>query len=176
MNIDSAAVECWIREGRRKGVGEMKRWSYLVLFVCPLAAAAEPGLLKAISFALTGSDASTFEFSDSSQCIVHRMVSSAHGHGEETYYLNRVDPARTAFTQYTQKYPEYAMSQSFSTVELHGEGTVYEYHWITDRPAFDDTFRTADHEITVYTSEHSRLLRAWKYLYSHGCQAAHSSY
>jgi hypothetical protein len=104
------------------------------------------------------------------------MVSNAHGHGEETYYLNQVDPRRIVFTQYTQKYPEYAMSQSFSTVELHGEGTIYEYHWITDRPVFDDTFKTADHEITIYTSEHSRLLRAWKYIYSHGCRAADSSY
>jgi hypothetical protein len=156
----------------------MRHWSYplMMLFVSPLVAAADPALLKAISFALTGSDGSNFEFSDAANCTVHRVVSSAHGHGEETYYLGRIDPSRTVFTEYTQKYPQYAMSQSFSTVELHGEGTVYEYHWITDRPVFDNTFTTADHEITVYTSEHSRLLRAWKYIYLHGCQGAHSSY
>jgi hypothetical protein len=155
----------------------MKHWIYtLMLFASPLAEATDPSLLKAISFALTGSDESNFEFSDLAQCTVHRTVSNARGHGEETYYLNRIDPTRSVFTQYTQKYPEYAMSQSFSTVELHGEGTVYEYHWITDRPAFDSTFRTADHEITIYTSEHSRFLRAWKYIYSHGCRGAPSSY
>ena len=156
----------------------MKSWSVLVVMLCacPLANAQSPALLKAISFALTGSDSSNFEFSDASQCVVHRAVSSAHGHGEEVYYLNNVDPSRSLFTQYTQKYPSYAMSQSFSTVELHGEGTVYEYHWITDRPVYDGTMKTADHELTVYTSEHSRLIRAWKYIYSHGCPAAKSSY
>jgi len=156
----------------------MKSWSLLALslFVCPFAAAQDPALLKAISFALTGSDASNFEFSDASQCTVHRSVSNATGHGEEVYYLNNIDPSRSVFTQYTQKYPEYAMSQFFSTVELHGEGAVYEYHWIMDRPAFNNTMKTADHEITVYTSEHSRLIRSWKYIYAHGCKAAHSSY
>jgi hypothetical protein len=156
----------------------MKRWpSLLLLFALPVAAGTDDSaLLKAISFALTGSDGSKFEFSDLSQCTVHRMVSGANGHGEETYYLNQIDPSRTVFTQYTQKYPEYAMSEAFSTVELHGEGPLYVYHWVTDLPVYDDTYRTADHEITVYTSEHSRLIRAWKYIYSHGCRAARTSY
>lgn len=155
----------------------MKRWSSLMLiFVSPLSVAADPALLKAISFALTGSDASGFEFADASQCTVHRSVSNAHGRGEETYFLNAIDPGRTVFTQYTQRYPEFAMSQSFSTVDVHGEGIVYEYHWITDRPVYDNTMRTANHGITVYTSEHSRLMRSWEYIYSHGCKAAHSSY
>jgi len=160
------------------GGASMKSWSFLFMLLlgCSLATAEDSTLLKAISFALTGSDGSNFEFSDASQCTVHRTVSNAHGHGEEIYYLNRIDPSRSVFTQYTQKYPEYATTQSYSAVELHGEGTVYEYHWITDRPAFDDTMKTADHEITIYTSEHSRLIRSWKYIYSHGCKAAGSSY
>jgi len=156
----------------------MKSWSILVLLlsVCPFAGAEDSALLRAISFALTGSDASNFEFSDAAQCTVRRSVSNATGHGEEVYYLNNIDPSRSLFTQYTQKYPEYAVSQFFSTVELHGEGAVYVYHWITDRPVYDNTMKTADHEITVYTSEHSRLIRSWKYIYTHGCTAAHSSY
>lgn len=156
----------------------MKSWPFLILLIAggPPATAEDPTLIRAISFALTGSDGSNFEFSDVAQCTVHRTVSNAHGHGEEIYYLNSIDPSRSVFTQYTQKYPEYAMSQSYSSVELHGEGTIYEFHWVTDRPAFDDTMKTPDHELTIYTSEHSRLIRSWKYIFSHGCKAAHSSY
>lgn len=130
-------------------------------------------LLRAINFALTGSDSITYVFADRAKCIVSRTHDSSKSPVQaiETFYLDNVDASRITFFRLQPTSARNA--EAFLRVELHGETVIRENTFApTALPATTVTDATLD----LHTSEYARVTRAWKYIYAHGCQSAKSSF
>jgi hypothetical protein len=134
----------------------------------------DTALLKAINFALTGRDDITYTFADRLNCVVRWIRPSAQAgvQAVQTFYLNEVDVSRIAFfkiTETTQYDKEY-----LTRVELHGESTI-------EQNTFDPAVGTQPFELTqtrldLHTAEYNRVLRAWRYIYAHGCASSKTSF
>jgi hypothetical protein len=137
-------------------------------------------LLRAINFALTGT-ADKYAFDDTGTCTVHR--------GEEFFYLDHVDASRITFEKKSkEELPSLGTNQvgmevrEWIEVTLHGEEVVYENRIPSYREngrgeRFNDPpIRKADITLKLETKEADRLIRAWKYVYTHGCKSSSSSF
>lgn len=152
----------------------MKRTILLALLVaCGTAQAADEVLLKAVSFALTGTDDGHVTVVDRNQCVFR--VDEAHV--SETYHLNSVDPKRLTFEHFKST-SQYGDISYFVDVSIFGEGTVYEIlgHFEDTSGAPPMQGATASHQLRLPTREYERVVRAWKYIYSHGCKGRASSF
>lgn len=151
-----------------------------------LSSANNAGFLDAVSFALTGSD-KDIEVVDLQKCIFRV--------GGATYYLNNVQTDRIIF----QKKIRYLFSgnQILVTIKLHGSknvieqfmpGTRYDPNSEFDRlmkqsrpdmvedRARDKINASADSTLEITTDEYDRVVRAWSYIYGHGCTGKKSSF
>ena len=159
--------------------------STLVLYstLLDLAYGAEPTrptynddvLLTAINFALSGHDGITYKFSDRLECVVTKDFPSAQQgvQAVETFYLNNIDASRIAFLKMQSK-SEYEV-ENFTRVELHGESVVRENKFDPEPPTLQP-LQFTDVTLDLHTTEYDRLVRAWRYIYSHGCKSAKSSF
>jgi hypothetical protein len=146
------------------------------LMFYPAAALAEPDvLLQAVSFAITGSDASKVVAINRQQCIF-KVENYA-------YHLNRIYTDRITFQSKKDRV----------WVEIHGKTNVVD---LWDPPAAKDdgsermremkasmpevflptTQSLADYTIEVVTTETDRLKRAWEYIYANGCKGMTSPF
>lgn len=130
-------------------------------------------LLKAINFALTGSDRTTYSFTDRGACSVSWKRPSAQDGVDavDAFYINSIDVSRAAWQEMESKTPVFGTSR-FIRVELLGETVIRSNGFI---PA-STTLSTNDVTLDLNTSERDRLIRAWRYIYAHGCKSARSSY
>lgn len=119
-------------------------------------------LLKAINFALTGSDGGGFIFSDRQKCTVLHLYDKA----AVFYYLNSVQYDRLQIRWYQVKYSYEATAQDWVEVELHGDQPVFE----------ENESKEIDHTVKFRSAEHDRVGRAWRFIYSHGCKTARSAF
>jgi hypothetical protein len=153
------------------------------------AIAADEVLLRAVGFGVTGSDDAKVEVIDASNCVFRVKT--------EVFHLNNVQVDRLQVQSWkaTNAFGE----RHYVTVALHGDATVYEK---TDAPLLverssdnanmkeferlmrksqPDAFkpsRTVSNERTLElaTSEYDRVVRAWQYIYSHGCNGSKSPF
>ena len=130
-------------------------------------------LLKAINFALTGGDRTTYVFESREQCTVTSSHPSAQEgvQAVETYYLNNVDVSRIEFLKMHSK--SQFETEDFIRVQLRGESVVRVTTFApTTTPALQWTAVSLD----LHTDEYQRVIRAWRYIYAHGCKSAKSSF
>lgn len=134
---------------------------------------ADDTLLKAINFALTGSDRVTYSFVNRVTCIVeYSQPSSEPGiQAVDTFYLNHIDLSRITWQEMESK-SQYGTDRIIR-VQLHGETVIREHSFV---PPAATVWPLNDEALDLKTTERDRLIRAWRYIYTHGCKSAHSSY
>ncbi|MGA7676415.1 MAG: hypothetical protein WCA78_15385 [Rhizomicrobium sp.] len=150
----------------------------------PTLAANDP-FLAAVTFALTGSDDADVQIIDRAHCVFALNAKTINGEVRgEIFYLNNVDAGRLKFQ------PWQNIAGKWIEVELHGSSVVYKFtgdyemeaNSVLDqqtqeklqgltRPRQADTFT-----IKIYTDEYQRVIRAWNYLYAHGCTSQKSPF
>lgn len=126
-------------------------------------------LLKAVAFALTGDDSS--HVSDWPDCVF--QIKSDSPPEVLTFHLNNIDPARTRVAE-----------ESLAGIEVHifGENVVVdEYGSDPGLPVGTvNGPKVLTHHtqwrLKIHTIETQRMLRAWNYIYSHGCTGQKSSF
>lgn len=135
---------------------------------------AEDVLVRAVGFAITGNDNTEPKIIDRKNCVFKI--------GNDTYYLDNVQTDRLAFQKWKSTSGPY---QEWTTVDLHGDdviaieihqpiafnGTEVEKSLKKSEPSL---FKPSKHQerqmhLTLWTSDEARVIRAWKYIYSHGC-------
>lgn len=98
-------------------------------FITSVAAADSDVFMKAIRFALTGSDGADVIVEDRASCVFRIDGKRTYGEdntpSQEVFHLNNVDPARLTLTEKGTKYPNGAITK-YVEVTLAGEDTVYE--------------------------------------------------
>jgi hypothetical protein len=164
------------------------RTSTVVLMAAMLAPfsalAMDEVLQEAVGFALTGSDNAKVEVIDGTNCVFQI--------GKEIFHLNNVDVDRLKWQGYKRTSSFYNQTEYWYTIELHGEDIVYEDTTVTiladQSPDLADAMRakgmqtvwgptkSREHTLTLYTAEGDRLIRAWQYVYSHGCTGRKSPF
>jgi hypothetical protein len=160
-------------DGRRE---RMRAISLLLIFLSltPSVLFAESDLLlQVVSFAVTGSDGSKVVVVDRAQCIF-RVRS-------DTFYFNNVYTDRISFQNLHNQ-----LGQAWSTVEIHGKLKVVDVGNVSVQEpaeltkALKDYYREVyeanstsytDRIIRVDTRESDRLVKAWQFIYAHGCQS-----
>jgi hypothetical protein len=169
--------------------------SLLLAFVTAASAASDTSLVRAVTFALTGSDGTKVDALDASNCVF--QVKSEKYFRDDRYtavdifYLNNVDPHRIAIQNRQQT--EYSgQTSSFIDVDLYGEEAVWEGPTTL---IFDPTLkgslnprrdsngnlqfrmeRRTHKSLELNTPEFDRYARAWKYIYADGCKGSKSSF
>lgn len=139
-------------------------------------------LLKAINFALLGNDDRRYVWKSREQCIVMMppMESVQSATDFDTFYLNHIDVSRMRVESYDVKFNDHIEHRV--KVELHGEDVILEQRMQVPAnygpvpPAYSGTRSTAEYTYTRETTEYERMVRAWKYIYSHGCHSAKASF
>jgi hypothetical protein len=136
-------------------------------------------LLQAVSFAVTGSDAANVAVIDRKQCVFRV--------GSETYHFNHIYTDRISFQTMKDKISVWTNVNIHGTttvVETYSEGmkfmgTEMDYAMMAKNPNFFDRSRTdnsVDYTIRVETNETDRLVRAWQYIFAHGCKGMKSPF
>lgn len=146
-----------------------------LLVACSTVRAETDVFMRAIGFALTGSDDAEPKAIDRANCVF--------GLKKDVFHLNNVHTDRI-FIQGWKQTTNFAEIR-WVTVSLHGDDVVYE---TTSEPMKDDGsvlmqqmkeaspeafkphhYTYKEHELKLYTSDQDRVTRAWNYIYSHGC-------
>jgi hypothetical protein len=165
------------------------RTLFILLACLPMRSFANDDVFtKAVTFALTGSDSSDVKIVDRAACIFSISNGTKGNHnGDKIFHLNNVDLGRLKISTNAESYPRgsmYAMIKGL-TITLHGEATVYEDTEIYQVPPEVSQAYGKDHigptsandyTIGLYTDEYNRVVRAWKYIYTHGCKGSKSSF
>jgi hypothetical protein len=119
----------------------------VLAFLAP--AHAEDALIQAVSFAITGSDGRQVDVVDKKNCVF-RM-------GVRTYFLNNVLTNTITFQPYTRQIGNY------TRVGVHGKSKIMEevYQGVAQP--------VTDLDLMVESPDNARIVRAWQYIYAHGC-------
>ncbi len=125
------------------------------------AAKADDVFMQAVAFALTGSDAGPVEPIIMEDCIFRA--------GSRTFYLNNVQTDRVWIQGWRDGFGNDSV-----TVELRGDTTVVEM--ITNDPKPGTLLKKADWTLRLDTNETERVVRAWSYVYAHGCTGKKSPF
>jgi hypothetical protein len=144
--------------------------------------AADGILLKAVGFALTGTDNANVQIIDPPNCVF--------GIGSEVFHLNNVEIDRMPIQEFEEK-TAYAVTR-FVKIELHGDSTVYENTTQLQYDPQNEFLRilkekspsdfepkhvsSNEHMLRLQTVEKDRVIRAWQYIYSHGCSGKKSPF
>jgi hypothetical protein len=127
--------------------------------------------MRAVRFALTGWDAADVLVVDRADCVFRLNDPAMGAKYQETYHLNSVD--RTKLELRPRQVAAADALVWVVDVTLVGDTPVYERR-ITFGPRRGST--TATHyKLTINTDEYQGVVRAWKYVYSHGCTGAPNS-
>jgi hypothetical protein len=138
-------------------------------------------LLKAINFAINGKDEKDFVWKSRPECVVVAEHGMPNFHSVEVVYLNNVDASRIRVGPYSLSYQD-GHVEHYVKVELHGEATIREYSAeyqgkdLTGQPVQPSHESSTDWAYDRQTIEADRMIRAWKYIYAHGCSSARSSF
>jgi hypothetical protein len=146
--------------------------------------------LRAVGFALTGSDdADPKVVGDRANCVF-AITNARWSDSDGLYHLNNVHIDRIKIEGWQRKWPTYL--EQWVTVELHGDEMVFEK---TSEPPKDDgstfmrelrmanpdmfnphhyTYKETD--LHLMTSDQGRVKRAWDYIYTHGCTGKRSPF
>jgi len=157
---------------------------------------AQVALMKAVNFALTGTDDASVEAKDLSTCVfVRDNKATDYQHKIEVYFLNNVEASRIRITPIEQRFENNVSEVVSVRVTINGEEPVYEdrainafdaafldYIEATEKPAELEKYRSSARlretaiTLILQTREIDRVVRAWKYIYANGCKSAKSSF
>jgi hypothetical protein len=145
-------------------------------------------LLRAVGFALTGSDNAIVRPIDRAHCVF--------AIGRDTYRLNNVQTDRVVTKAWQNVNAKGIVLERWLTVELHGDETVYETTDEAETPltegdlhnpkfaaaikAKDPDFfnrkpKPPEHHVSkeatlrLASDDEDRIKRAWQYIYANGC-------
>jgi hypothetical protein len=128
------------------------------------APADDSALLKAVAFALTGEDGAHVTVVDRANCIFQYVDNNTLF----TLHLNNIDVARMAIQR----------DGEMVNVTIFGESVVADWAPGGGQPSFLEA--TTPGHVTHfgfrYAVEYQRTVRAWKFIYSHGCTGHKSSF
>jgi hypothetical protein len=134
-------------------------------------------LLRAVGFALTGSDNAKVQPIDRANCVFRIE--------KEVFHLNNVHLDRLIIQSWVAK--SRFREDHYLTVALHGDKTIYEQfadglreaalapdvarEWKRLDPSAFEPSRTVSNETTLKlpTNERDRVSRAWQFIYANGC-------
>jgi hypothetical protein len=136
-----------------------------LLLPCISRAQSDP-FLEAVAFALTGDDNAKVQVIVRANCVF--------GIKNEVFRLNNVHIDRVTTAEVSWQ------GLKHLEVELHGRPRRRKgiAHAKKDDPAAFQRRHTKsnEHKIVMYTTERERVIRAWQYLYAHGCSGAKSPF
>jgi hypothetical protein len=151
----------------------------LCIAVLSSSAAHADALVDAISFAVTGSDASSVTAVNRAKCIFN-----VDGN---TFYFDNIQTDRLKYRNMRSE-----RRGNFTEIDLHGKqkvvdvlskGATYdgsEFHrqlMQTAPGTFKDSVNSeSDHTLFITTNESERLMSARQFIYSHGCVGQQSSF
>ena len=160
------------------------------LMLAPLPALSQTDpFLAAVGFALTGSDNAKLNVLDRKRCVFQI--------GKEIFRLNGVEVDRLRIE--LGRWKSIGEDINYYRVYLHGSDTVYEVFEeplikedVLDTPQMQATNRSLrqkipdafephhkiskEHTLDLTTNERERLVRAWSYIYQHGCTGSKSPF
>jgi hypothetical protein len=164
---------------------------FLISAFAGASAFADDTLLRAVGFALTGSDDTKVRVVNRASCVFEidhpNVRPNSGGVSAEVFHLNNIHVERIAIQGWVQKN---AFGETRTvTVDLHGEGVMYEetreagdtqgvptevLENIRRSPGGPEWFvrhvnNSNSRQLTLYTSETERAERAWQYIYANGC-------
>ena len=151
----------------------------LIFASCVTARAETDVFMRAVGFALTGSD-------DADPKVIGDRAPCVFAIKNDIFRLNNVHTDRITI----QGWQRQQGLEQWVTVELHGDDVVFEE---TTEPLEDDGSETIrqlrvampdaftshhntykEHELHLNTNDQDRVKTAWQYIYSHGCTGKQS--
>src|SRR5579864_1990385 len=158
----------------------------IFMLILIVAARGEPDVfMRAVGFALTGSD-------DADPKVIGDRANCVFAIKSDIFRLNNLQVDRLNIRGWTCKGGGVCVAEHKVTVELHGDDIVFEE---TKEPlrddgsdlmkemrlAMPDAFKShhntyKEHELTFYIEDQDRVMRAWAYIYSHGCTGKRSPF
>ena len=152
-----------------------------LILVCGVARSEPDVLLRAVGFALTGSD-------DADPKVIGNRANCVFAIKNDMYHLNNVYSDRIRFKGWQR---QNGLEKSI-TVELHGDDVVFEETtkpvWGAGldpdsirrlqamRPDFIQSHRYTYKQLRLDTGDMDRVKGAWQYIYSHGCTGKKSPF
>jgi hypothetical protein len=146
----------------------------LGLMVSPTRA--DDVLLQAVSFAITGSDATEVVVVDRKQCVFKIK--------NDTYYLNNIYTDRISIESWKNK-----LNDRWVTIALHGKKKIIDHGRKYSGSETDQTMMRADpnyfsggptsvtdETLRISTTESNRIVKAWQYVYATGCKGITSPF
>jgi hypothetical protein len=104
--------------------------------------------MRAVGFALTGSDDADVKAIDRANCIF--------AYRQEVFHLNNVHTDRIKIQAWENK-----LGDGWINVDLHGDDVVLE------KPISSESHK--QYQLRLKTADADRVKRAWEYIYAHGC-------
>ena len=117
-----------------------------LLLICGVAHSESDVFMRAVGFALSGSDYAEVKAIDRANCVFAYQT--------DVFYLNNVQVDRISIQDW-----EIKPGMKLINVGLHGDDVVVEH----------TTFDRKEYELRLLMGEVDRVKRAWEYIYSHGC-------
>ena len=120
--------------------------------------------MKEITYALTGWDTADIVAEDLPNCVF-REIDVTRPNDQRVFFLNNVDRSKLSF-RWRQRLAADAWVAEVDIV-LVGDQPVYEYR--PGKGSLQSKIKTNRYKLTVGGSDYQHLVRAWKYIYAHGC-------
>jgi hypothetical protein len=127
-------------------------------------ATSDDAILTAVAFALTGDD--TAHIQDWPDCVYVLKSQSPPGM-VLTFRLNNIDPERLKVVE---------IGDTETDIHLSGEDTIVDEYGGNTLGGNGALIHHSQWTLKISTHESERLLRAWRYIYSHGCAGRKGSF
>jgi hypothetical protein len=145
-------------------------------------------LLRAVGFALTGSDdAEPKIIGNPADCVFSITRTKSTSFTTDVFHLNNIHIDRIKVEGHENR----LTNQRWLTLELHGDDTIFE-ETSQARDDGSDLMRALheanpnlfkpssqnykEHELDLATDDADRVKRAWRYIYTHGCTGKQSPF
>jgi hypothetical protein len=138
---------------------------------CDVSAASDP-FIESVKFALTGWQENPYvTVEDVPNCVV-RVVDVTDHRISEVFRLNNVEVSKLKIQAGQEEHADAWFSVVYVT--LIGLQPVHETH-VVRQDGREQTKMSTHYKYTVGTWDYRRVVRAWKYIYAHGCSSASSA-
>lgn len=139
-------------------------------------------MLNAMNFVLTGSDRPMYHSLDGALCtvILEQGARDFPGYEATVVHFDNIDPSRVTLQKSDVKYPLDPEPQHWVITEIHGAGIVRDTRGVTksegSTPGGPYNNPLSDYTFKFESTEYDRLVRAWKFIFTHGCKGSGSGF
>jgi hypothetical protein len=170
------------RAGRASAVRIIAACALALMLLAGVARGEPDVFMRAVGFALTGSDDAEPKVIDRANCVFAVKT--------DIFHLNNIHVDRIKVQGWQRQQP-WGLEQ-WVTVALHGDDIVFEETIPPlkddgselvrlERQSNPDLFKShhntyKEHELHLGTNDQDRVTRAWTYIYSHGCTGKQSPF